>query len=134
MSLKKASRYSFMNLNTLKHILGLLEGLKWALGPSSMLLLSIKGLSNAKNLLQLVSLITRTTKIDPVSSNYRHWTHSKCARRVRISTRPLYNFDAVSYSKTRLNGLEVAICIVCYYYCLNTMIQLVYKNNELELL
>ena len=52
-------------LNTLKHILGLLEGSKLALGPSTMLLLSIKGLSNAKNLLQLVSWVPGTTKIDP---------------------------------------------------------------------
>ena len=32
-------------------------------------------------------------------------------------------FWGVFESKTSLNGLEVAICIVRYYYCLNTMIQ-----------
>ena len=66
-----------------------------------MLLLSIKGISNAKNLLQLVSWVPGTTKIDPekanVSSKDRHRTHSECARRVEISPKPLYHGDAGSY-------------------------------------
>ena len=31
--------------------------------------------------------------------------------------------ENLTYGETSLNGLEVAICIVRYYYCLNTMMQ-----------